>query len=209
MSDDADKLRYCKEWYNDDLDNCTIPDSDEYYESMIYDVPEDLVKRNIMYMFRVYIRYEDKYVYKVGFTNNLLERIKQLDSEFGCLGRIIPVLLCKVECMLEEKDCKLAIDTHKVDVTIKQVKKGECYKICPEVYDTVKEKMDELKESGEVYESEDYVLEDDNKEYYLDEELTQDDNEAAFWRQQIHGATADDDDEVEEIVYDEDSEDDV
>jgi hypothetical protein len=170
----------------DDL--CISP---THFENLIAEVPKELRETNLLYMFRIYASYSDKYVFKVGYTDDLLKRVKGIDSEFKCLGRIIVVMVCKVESMKVERQCHKELKDKRADITNNHgSKKKECYVILPSTYDVVKEFMEkhELKDTA-MFDSKTYVLDGDDTDEWTEDwngdVLSRDDDEEKLWHQYI------------------------
>jgi len=77
----------------------------EHFDHILVEVPCNLLKSNILYMVRIFHQRTDSYYYKIGFTNDLARRIKELNSAYVACGRIIVVMVAKVNDERNETAC--------------------------------------------------------------------------------------------------------
>lgn len=166
-------------------DDICIPSSHWIY--LLEGVRYESLRTNILYMMRIYVKNIDKYYYKVGFTDNVKKRIKDLENEYNCVGRIVPVFLCRCEAKTSEQLLHDILHNYKEDdVITNNVKHDELYKISLESYNRIKEGMIMLKVDDNEYISNRYNI-NDNCEIFDGELMSQDENEAERWREFIHG----------------------
>jgi hypothetical protein len=181
----------------EDKDNLVLPK--KYLEERLFEVDEKFFETPVLYMFRLWNRFHNVYFYKSGFTENIQERIKSLNSEFDCCGRIVLVMVARNARLRDEKKLHKLLGEYRIDMEIKSKKHTECYHITTEVYDMVNEFMEELDDN--FFDTKYYSLVKNKKTDELEEELCwgdkddeeveqkvilkQDNNEAKFWHDEI------------------------
>jgi hypothetical protein len=57
-----------------------------------------------LYFIRIWIKWSDKYFYKIGSATNIYSRMKQIDSTYGCYGKIVIIVLAEIPNQILEKD---------------------------------------------------------------------------------------------------------
>lgn len=126
-------------------------------------------KRGI-YMVRMWVQWSNTYVYKIGYTDgDLYTRLIGLNSEFGCKGKIILLFYGKTSYLKAEHEIHEKLKEQwptckNLNNPIKS-KSRECYHISSELYDKVHSLFEE-QTGGNFFESNYYVINDANKEYY-------------------------------------------
>jgi hypothetical protein len=173
---------------DDDPDDWVLPKN--YLGSLTDGISENLLTDNIVYMIRIWIRICNKYFYKIGFTNNVKKRLVQLNSEFEACGRIIIVMLTKVECNKSELDFHTKYKKYAIeDVKIKFTKKKEIYPPTAEMYDRFKNYIEKNEYvTGEPYDTDKYTIDDSNYETLDDGTvLDQGKEEQSYWHNKIWG----------------------
>jgi hypothetical protein len=153
--------------------------SKTYFENIVFDEInseklEFLSDNDIpkIYFLRVWLHYSETYVYKIGTTTkDLKKRIKQIDNEYCCNGKIIIIACGSVNSSNLEREFHNKLKKYKnndIDITnpIKS-KKQELYHISAKLYDKF---MDLLQEesTSDIFESKKYVLDDDGEHYLPD-----------------------------------------
>jgi hypothetical protein len=114
-----------------------------------------------LYMIRIYRRGYDDYVYKVGSTENLYHRLKQLNSEYDCCGRIIIVAAATIYSLNDE----MFVHNELAEERLKDTNKLELYNLNYDVYSKFMNLLNQLPKNV-VFKSFDYILEDDGTELH-------------------------------------------
>ena len=148
----------------------------KHWLRVLSEVPDEYLGENVLYMIRLWSRWNDEYYYKLGFTNDLGKRIIQLNNEFDSCGRIIIIMLSIVKSEKRERTIHKTLKKHNVVVTIQQKKKTELYQISSDSYDDIKCVM-----GDEIFETDRYVIDDDDYETLDGHDLTTD----KFWHKLI------------------------
>lgn len=155
--------------YNDIeyIKDCVVPQ--EYYDQVILkEITEYCQENNInllnygtrvLYKIRLYRRYHDDYVFKIGSTENLSERIKQLNREYDCCGRIVIVAAAIINSHADE----MYVHNELYEERIPDTKHRELYYLNHDVYNNFINLVNQLPEDN-VFISFDYILENDGTE---------------------------------------------
>jgi hypothetical protein len=122
-----------------------------------------------IYLVRLLIGYSNKYVYKIGkTTQNLFDRLYQLNNEYKSNGKIILIFYGKNNNTNTEKNIQSKLSKWRILDNYHnpiRPKPKELYHILPELYDCFSELL-KVYTSDFFFESEKYRLGDDNSEYY-------------------------------------------
>jgi hypothetical protein len=125
---------------------------------------DDIISDKI-YMIRIWIRWSNSYVYKIGTTTNIKRRFKEINYEYDCCGRIIIVACGIVSSNTFEKEIHNNLKMYRVNNITNPIKsnKKELYQINNDLYDKF---IDLLKiYSNNIFESNDYVIDNNNIEH--------------------------------------------
>ncbi|AYV81736.1 MAG: hypothetical protein Harvfovirus57_5 [Harvfovirus sp.] len=161
------------ETFNDEIDEETTEPEDyvitnphAHWRWVLDELPEDeYSKTRMMYLVRMWNRNNDIYFYKVGITNvNIRSYIRQLDTKYKSCGRIILILLCRVDSLLDETKFHKTMQKYRLPLKIGFIEKKETYNISHDFYGKVYEHM-------EKYCCEDKVF--DTMRYEIDESQTE------------------------------------
>ena len=180
------KLRKMKKKLN--FDDFAVPE--EHFNKMTEDIPTKYMddSLNKLYMVRLWIRKNNIYAYKIGFTReSILTRIMKLNAEYDCCGRIIPVMVCSVKTSKSESNIHSELKEYmlnKDDRTINNRIHRELYNISPELYDNVNGLFRKNSKNGKIYESKRYIIGDDYGEIF-DDYLINNEEETKFWHDRI------------------------
>src|SRR3989442_342 len=60
----------------------------ENLEEEIEKIPKKFIDKQVTYIAKLYIREYGNFFYKIGYTNNIKQRIKKLNSDYGCCEEI-------------------------------------------------------------------------------------------------------------------------
>jgi hypothetical protein len=116
-----------------------------------------------LYLIRIYRREYDDYVFKIGSTENLEQRIKQHNSNpnYDCCGRIIIVAAATIYSLNDE----MFVHNELANERVEDPRERELYNLNYDVYSRFMDLLDRLPENV-VFKSFDYVLEDDGTELH-------------------------------------------
>lgn len=179
------------------MSNYVIPEN--HWETVLEELPKKLLKKSVMYMVRIYIEKHDKYMFKLGYSENFKKRIVSLNTQYGACGRIIPVLIVRCKTQIKERIAHRKLSNLAMSTKLRFTKCNELYPISPEVYDQIKITMESLT-TREVWESNSYCIDDkrdaedhensnlilDYFEMFCETYLCQDKEEAQFWNDRIY-----------------------
>ena len=147
------------------MDDCTLP---EEYMDTIHNELKTYNQVNhmnfytkgyrVLYLVRMYERYKNRYVFKIGSTENLEQRIKQLNSnrKYDCCGRIIIVGAAIVHSLDDEMYVHNKLANYRLEDSGLEV-----YELNYDVYNQFNELLDMFPYTFKSY---DYVFEDDGTE---------------------------------------------
>ena len=62
------------------------------------------ITKPLIYLIRIWNRYDDKYAYKIGYSSNFGERITHINSKSKCYYRIIILACANIDNIQIEKD---------------------------------------------------------------------------------------------------------
>ena len=118
-----------------------------------------------IYFIRMYCCYIDDYVYKIGYSENIKKRLRQINYEFGCEGEIVIVMIANLSNKYERRiHSNREFIKYRIDVRNNfNCSKGEIYKISHEVYDLFYEFVSN---KSILWESQKYVIDDYDYENY-------------------------------------------
>ena len=122
-----------------------------------------------------------------------MTRIRELNTEYDCCGRIIPVMLCFTKTSKSESDIHLKLKKYllnKDERIINNTTHRELYQISPELYDKVNELFSKSCKKCKLWESSRYVLGDDYGETFDEDILSGDEEETKFWHNKIFGVVS-------------------
>ena len=111
---------FIKNKYTEDLNIDDLQLSNNYFDSIFTDILKlfpDLVNNNStmkLYFIRIWLEWSNKYVYKIGSATNIYSRIKQINSKYGCCGKIIIISLCEIPNQIFEKKIHNILDNYKI-----------------------------------------------------------------------------------------------
>ena len=154
-------------------------------------------KKTLLYFIRFWSRYDNKYIFKIGYTENLYKRLIGLNNEFESYYRIIIISCANINNINIEKDIHKILRPKygncKFSRSIKN-KSTESYKTSYEIYDNFIKilydmKLNYFKSDNYIYNDEDKIeyiydkkylssiIKLDNKNIYLDQNI----NENRYW----------------------------
>ena len=121
-----------------------------------------------LYIVRIWIRWSNNYVYKIGTTKNIKRRIRELNYEYDCYGRIIIVAVGQICSTAIEKKFHNKLKEYRINNITNPIKsnKKELYNINNKLYDNFID-LFKIYSDNYLFESEYYVLDDDNMEHIL------------------------------------------
>lgn len=125
-------------------------------------------KNNKLYLLRIWCRYTNKYVYKLGRTTNIINRISQINTNFDCCGKIILILLVEIDNEFVELNINEILKNHKINKSMInpiKPKSKEIFKISRKFYDLLFDILDD--NYPNYFESQIYVIEEDNSEHIM------------------------------------------
>jgi hypothetical protein len=159
-------------FFNEDIDSLCL--SKTYFDNIVFH-EINLQHSNILnncdsdkiYMLRIWIRWSNKYVYKIGTTKNLKKRVKDINHEYDSCGRIIIIACGVITSNAVEKFFHNNLKEYRINnVTIPiKSKKREIYHINDNLYDNFMSLL-QRKSNNIIFESEDYVI-DNNIEHII------------------------------------------
>jgi hypothetical protein len=151
------------------MKSCCVKNS--YWENQVFKELRDYNEENNMnyftkgyrtlYNVRIYRREYDDYAFKIGSTENLEQRIKQLNTQYDCCGRIIIVAAATIYSLADE----MFVHNELADERLENTNERELYNLNYDVYSRFMDLLDRLPENV-VFKSFDYVLEDDGTELH-------------------------------------------
>ena len=107
-------------YFHDDMNVDELQLDTNYFYKIIHEVYQknpSLVLDNEtskLYLLRLWIGWSKRYVFKIGYATNILSRIKQLDSQYGCCGKIMIIALCEIPNQVLEKEIHFMLDNFKI-----------------------------------------------------------------------------------------------
>ena len=123
-----------------------------------------------VYMVRLWIKWSNKFVFKIGYTNGDLDkRLIQLNHEFKSDGKIILLFYGKTTNVNAEHYIHQKLKEYVICENLNNPVKPqsrEIYHISAELYDKFYSLLEE-QTIGNFFESNYYIINDNNKEYYL------------------------------------------
>lgn len=140
----------------------------------------------VVYLVRLWCRRNDTYVYKVGSTENLTQRVKQLNNTYDSCGRIIIVAAGIVSSLYDESLMHQKLDSYRLDDSFQLFHNDrEIYELNYDVYDMFISMLYEHLEEPLRFVSEDYTFQTDGDEFMqvddYDMLLDCDDIEIEYW----------------------------
>lgn len=185
---------YTSKEVEEDPDDLCLPQN--YFHSEILtelrETCPSMLEEPCMYCVRIYNRKTDTYFAKVGYTEDLLKRLEQLNSEFDACGRIIVLLACAVQREQIERDLhKILRKEGYADENVVKSRGGksrEAYKLTDEFYGRVSELFEEYKlDDTEIFDTQRYFINEQNDEWLGTEHeqevcLGRDKKEETYWQ---------------------------
>ncbi len=135
----------------------------------------NLTRGQYTYMYRIYAKKQNMYVYKIGHqgiceTKSLQQRSQELSYEFGsCIEKeeqnVLLLLLAKTEGLFDENRCHKIFGKYSLNVTkINGSNSRECYEISFESYNEIKKYFNDFFDV--IHEETNYDINKDNVEFY-------------------------------------------
>ena len=124
------------------------------------------IEQDKLYLIRIWIGYCNQYVYKLGTTKNLKQRIISINNNYNCCGKIILIFCVEINNTTIEQKFHKSLSPFKNNNIINPLKckPREMYNITSIFYDKLKDEIEKL--SNNFFESEYYVLDNNNIEHY-------------------------------------------
>lgn len=145
------------------------------------------ITKPLIYLIRIWNRYDDKYAYKIGYSSNFGERITHINSKSKCYYRIIILACANIDNIQIEKDIHIKMrESHKKVIIGNPIQSNpkELYKTTFEVFNDF---INILKNMNlKYFQSNNYLLSKDDKlekikhgkiNIYLDQGI----NEQKYW----------------------------
>jgi len=125
-------------------------------------------KKPLLYCIRFWSRYDNKYFFKIGYTENLYKRLMGLNNQFESYYRIIIISCANIDNINIEKDIHNILRPKygncKFGKSIKN-KSTETYKTSYEIYDNFIKILDDMKLN--YFKSNNYIYNDEDKIEYI------------------------------------------
>ena len=145
------------------------------------------ITKPLIYLIRIWNQYDDKYVYKIGYSCNFGERITQINNDYDSNYRIIILACANIDNIQIEKDIQKKMrESHKKVIIGNPIKRKptKLYNITFEVFNDF---INILKDMNlKYFQSNNYLLSKDDKlekikhgktNIYLDQGI----NEQKYW----------------------------
>lgn len=161
---------YIQNYYDKYLYNLSV-DTEPILNDILTEINNNKTintKKPLLYFIRCYNRYDNKYFFKIGYTENLYKRLIGLNNEFESYYRIIIISCANIDNINIEKDIHNILRPKygncKFGKSIKN-KSTETYKTSYEIYDDFIKILDDMKLN--YFESDNYIYNDEDKIEYI------------------------------------------
>lgn len=126
----------------------------------------------VIYLVRLWCRRTDKYVYKVGSSENFAQRLPELNRIYDSCGRVIVVAVGIISSLFDETLMHDILESYRLEESVQAFHKNrELYKLNYDVYDKFVWMLEESLVESSLFVSKDYMFEDDGTELmYVEDE---------------------------------------